>query len=91
MLQSKKSPIVQYAALNIFYLSEHFDMSKLSNHLSSSFLDAEGSSILSDPPAEDSSREMRQVLSELLSCNAVIPSKNRVKCDDHRPVEKSEN
>ena len=31
--------------------------------------------------ASDSPHEFRQVLSELLSCNAVIPSKNRVKCD----------
>jgi hypothetical protein len=29
----------------------------------------------------DGSGEIRQVLSELLSCNAVIPSKNRVKFD----------
>jgi hypothetical protein len=30
-------------------------------------------------PSSDGSGEIRQVLSELLSCNAVIPSKNRVK------------
>jgi len=62
----------------------------MSSHLSSSLGDAARSSSFSDPPVEDSSREMRQVLSELLSCNAVIPSKNRVKCDNQAHVESCE-
>ncbi len=71
--------------LKLFYLPEH---NRMSHSLSSPIQNAEAllsasSSIAADRSSavtgDESSREIRQVLSELLSGNTVIPSKNRVK------------